>query len=75
MALLRTWCYFTPTIMVMIYSYKGMVEQKPYAMIVAYIFAALRVPHQRACSTRFAWYDFTRFAGYQSFLVDGESYL
>ena len=31
------------TIMVMIYSYKGMVEQKPHAMIVAYIFAALGV--------------------------------
>ena len=31
------------TLMVMIYSYKGMVEQKPYAMIVAYVFAALGV--------------------------------
>lgn len=31
------------TIMVMIYSYKGMVEQKPHAMIVAYIFTALGV--------------------------------
>ena len=31
------------TLMVMIYSYKGLVEQKPYAMIVAYVFAALGV--------------------------------
>ena len=31
------------TLMVMIYSYKGMMEQKPYAMIVAYVFAALGV--------------------------------
>ena len=31
------------TLMVMIYSYKGMVEQKPYAMIVAYVFAGLGV--------------------------------
>ena len=31
------------TLMVMIYSYKGLVEQKPYAMIVAYVFASLGV--------------------------------
>ena len=74
MALLRTWCCFIRRSWSWIYSYKGMVEQKPHAMIVAYIFAALGCS-QGPVAPRFARYDFTRFCRYQSFLVDGESYL
>ena len=54
------------TIMVAIYSYKGMVEQKPHAMIVAYIFAALRVLTKGPVALVFARYDFTCFCRYQS---------
>ena len=63
------------TLMVMIYSYKGMVEQKPYAMIVAYVFAGLGVLTKGPVALVLPGDDITCLCRHQPLLVHGESHL
>ena len=76
MALLRIWCSLYTTLMVTGFTpHKGLVEQKPYAMIVAYVFAALGVLTKGPVAIVLPGMILICFAGINRPLVYGESHL